>query len=142
MRAKLPDGEAPDQRPVYPAALVLIALVLYLPLLGRLGFFSHEDATPYFRVLEYVGEIRDGHWLPQTFPRLFRGAGYAFPRFYPPLANAVAVAVTMATGDVVVGVHLSFLLSVVCSALAMHALLRAWTRSQGAAFLGALAYIG
>lgn len=129
-------------RPVDLAALVLIALVLYLPLLGRVGFFSHEDATPYFRVLEYVGEIRDGHWLPQTFPRLFRGAGYAFPRFYPPLANAVAVAVTMATGDVVAGVHLSFLVSVIGSALAMYALLMAWTGSRGAALVGALAYIG
>jgi hypothetical protein len=143
MTAKLPGGTAGDQRDTLPlAALFLLVVVLYLPLLGRTGFFSHEDATPYYRVLEYVGEIRDGHWLPQTFPRLFRGAGFAFPRFYPPLGNAIAVAMTFATGDVVAGVHLAFLLSALCSALAMYVLLKAWSADRTAAFLGAVAYVG
>ena len=143
MTAKLPEGTPRDQRDLLPlAALLLLGVVLYLPLLGRTGFFSHEDATPYYRVLEYVGEIRDGHWLPQTFPRLFRGAGFAFPRFYPPLGNAVAVALTFATGDVVAGVHLAFLLAVLCSGVTMYALLKAWSADRTAAFVGALAYIG
>jgi len=143
MTAKLPERTPPDQRDaLLVATLFLLVVVLYLPLLGRQGFFSHEDATPYYRVLEYVGEIRDGHWLPQSFPRLFRGAGYAFPRFYPPLGNAVAVALTFATGDVVAGVHLAFLLSVLCSALTMYTLLKALSADRTAAFLGALAYVG
>jgi hypothetical protein len=149
MEAKLSEEAARDQRaasrsasPIRVAAVVLIAIVLYAPLLSRQGFFSHEDATPYYRVLEYVGEIRDGHWLPQTFPRVFKGAGHAFPRFYAPIGNWIAVAMTFATGDVVVGVHASFLLSVVCSALAMYALLMAWSGDRTAAFVGALAYVG
>src|SRR5262245_10900653 len=115
MGAKLSEQAATDQPvasprripPLHLAALVLVVVVLYIPLLGRVGFFSHEDATPYYRVLEYVGEMRDGHWLPQIFPRVFQGAGHAFPRFYAPIGNAVAVALTFATGDVVVGVHLA-----------------------------------
>lgn len=121
-------------------ALVIAVVVLYLPLLSQSGFFSHEDAGLYYRVLEYVQQVRDGHWLPQTFPRLFHGAGYAFPRFYPPLGNVVAAALTAITGNVVVGVHLSFLLSLVLSVLAMNLLVNKMTGARVSAFIGALAY--
>jgi hypothetical protein len=118
-----------------------LAVVLYLPLLGRTGFASHEGSNPYIRVLEHLREIQDGHWLPQTYPDLFRGAGYAFPRFYPPLGNSVAAALTALTGDAVAGVHLSYLLSIVLSALAMYTLLRGVGQGQLIATVGAFAYL-
>ena len=127
---------------LYPLTIVVVGAILYLPLVGRQGFNSHEVDAPYYRVLEYLHEIRQGHWLPQTFPHFFQGAGFAYPRFYPPVANAVATAVTAVTGDVVVGVHLSFLLSVILSALTMYALLLSVTRDRLVAMIGAVTYIG
>jgi hypothetical protein len=126
---------------MYAAAVAVIAILLFLPLFGREGFSSHEGANPYYRVLMYQWAIADGHWLPQSFPLLFRGAGYAFPRFYPPLGNLVALGLTAMTGDVVAGVHLSYLLSVVLSALAMYLLLLHLTASRPIALLGAFAYV-
>ena len=126
---------------LYVAAAALIASLLFVSLLGREGFNSHEGSNPYYRVLMYAGELRDGHWPPQTFPQLFRGAGFAFPRFYAPLGNLVAVALTALTGDVIAGVHLSYLLSIVLSALAMYALLVHVVGSRPVALLGAFAYV-
>src|SRR5690349_19893312 len=85
---------------LYAVALAVGCMVLYLPLLSRVVFHSHETLTPYLRLLEYLGEMRAGHWLPQVFPHAFERAGYAFPRFYPPFGNAVAVVFTVVTGDV------------------------------------------
>jgi hypothetical protein len=126
---------------MYAAGVAVIAILLFLPLFGREGFSSHEGANPYYRVLMYQWAIADGHWLPQCFPLLFRGAGYAFPRFYPPFGNLLAVGLTAMTGDVVAGVHLSYLLSVVLSALAMYVLLLHITASRPIALLGACAYV-
>jgi hypothetical protein len=126
---------------LYAVALTVGCTVLYLPLLSRVGFHSHETMTPYLRLLEYLGEMRAGHWLPQVFPHAFEHAGYAFPRFYPPLGNAVAAAFTVMTGDVVLGVHLSFLASVVLSCLTMYAVLYRITGRRSTAALAALAYV-
>jgi hypothetical protein len=143
-------GLAPDavgmtrrqlRAPLYAMVSALLAVVLYLPLLGRTGFASHEGSNPYVRVLEHLREVQDGHWLPQTYPDLFLGAGYAFPRFYPPLANTVASALTALTGDVVAGVHLSYLVSIVLSALAMYALLAGVVRDRLIAAIGVFAYV-
>jgi hypothetical protein len=122
-------------------ALVVIGTLLYVPLLDRHGFHSHEDATTYLRVVEYGREIQAGHWIPQTLPSLFSGGGYAFPRFYPPFAYGVAVALTAATSDVVLGVHLSFLASVLLSVLTMYIFVTSITRDRLVGLLGAIAYI-
>ena len=130
------------RRALYPVAVVILATLLYLPLLRREGFHSHEDVGLYLRVLEYLGEIRAGHWPPQSFPSLFSGAGYAFPRFYPPLGSSVAALLTAVSGDVVVGVHLAFLASLILSGLAMYVFIVSVTRNRAAALIGAIAYIG
>jgi hypothetical protein len=134
-------GHAWLARLVYPAAMLVIAVVLYLPLLGTRGFHSHEGVAPYLRVLEYTDQVRSGHLLPQTFPRLFAGAGYAFPRFYPPLANLCAAALSSVAKDVVVGVHLSFLASILLSAATMYVLVAALTQRHLLALIGATAYV-
>lgn len=126
---------------LYATVLVLVTVLLYAPLLDQTGFASHEGSNPYVRVLEHLREMQAGHWLPQTYPDLFFGAGYAFPRFYPPLANNVAVALTALSGDAVAGVHLSYLLSIVLSGLSMYALLWAVGRDHLVAALGAFAYV-
>jgi hypothetical protein len=130
------------RRVLYPLTFVVLATMLYLPLLRREGFHSHEDVALYLRVLEYLSELRAGHWPPQSYPSLFSGAGYAFPRFYPPLANTVAAMLTAVSGDVVVGVHLTLLATVLLSGLAMYLLLVSVTRSRAAGLIGAIAYIG
>ena len=126
---------------LYPTALVVLGTLLYSPLLDRHGFHSHEGAATYLRVLEYVREIRAGHWIPQSLPDLFSGAGYAFPRFYPPLGYAVAAAFTATTSDLVLGVHLSFLASVLLSSLTMYFFVGSVTRDRLIGLLGAIAYI-
>jgi hypothetical protein len=130
------------RRVLYPVTFVVLATMLYLPLLRREGFHSHEDVALYLRVLEYLSELRAGHWPPQSYPSLFSGAGYAFPRFYPPLGNIIASLLTAITGDVVVGVHLTFLATVLLSGLAMYILLVSVTRSRAAGLIGAIAYVG
>lgn len=126
---------------LYAVVVALTAAVLYLPLLGLVGFASHEGSNPYIRVLEHLSEIRDGHWIPQTYPDLFLGAGYAFPRFYAPLANTVAAGLTAVTDDVVAGVHLSYFAAIVLSALAMYTFLAAVLKDHLIAVVGALAYV-
>jgi hypothetical protein len=127
---------------LYPLTFVVLATVLYLPLLAPQGFHSHEDVALYLRVLEYLGELRAGHWPPQSYPSLFSGAGYAFPRFYPPLGNTAASLLTVLAGDVVVVVHLTLLATVLLSGLAMYGLLVSVTRSRAAGLIGAIAYVG
>jgi hypothetical protein len=130
------------RRVLYPLAFVVLATVLYLPLVRPEGFHSHEDVALYLRVLEYLSELRAGHWPPQSFPSLFSGAGYAFPRFYPPLGNAVAALLTAISRDVVVGVHLTLLATVLLSGLAMYLFLVSVTRRLPVGLIGAIAYVG
>ena len=69
------------------------------------------------------------------------GGGYALPRFYPPLGYGVAAALAAAVGDLVLGVHLALLLSVVASGWAMYYLARGLTDRAAVGLLAALLYV-
>jgi len=122
------------------AALALVVCFLYAQLFRGTGFLGDEQAWPYLRVFEYLREAHAGH-LPVTFPTAFTGRGHAFPFFYPPVAYWITTALAAACGDVVWGVHLSYLASVLFSASMMYAVLAKITRRPELAFLGALAYV-
>lgn len=113
---------------------------LFAALFDRTGFASHERIWPYTRTLEYLRELTAGRF-PQTLPDAFAGGGHAFPRFYPPFAYAAAVLASVAVGDVILGVHLSLLLSVILSGIAMYWMARRLGAGWAAALFAALLYV-
>jgi hypothetical protein len=128
----------------YAVCLGVIAIGLmhlYAPLLGRHGYWGQERAWPYLRTLEYIGEFRAGHFPPLSFTDAISGGGYAFPLFYPPAAYLISSFFTWGLGDVVLGVHMAFFLSVVLSGLAMYFMLERFTRNKLIALIGAVAYV-
>jgi hypothetical protein len=100
---------------------VVAAAVVYLfaALLEPTAFYSHENLFVYHRADQVAREFRAGH-LPQVFPDAVGGAGFAFPRFYPPLSLWLSAWMSMLVGDTSLGVNLTFLLSVLASGLAMY----------------------
>jgi hypothetical protein len=130
-----------------PSRLDLLALVLLLAALGvafgaltsPLGMPSGDHVDFYLWVHQVNAELAEGHW-PQLLPDAIRGGGHAFPRFYPPLAQAAAAVAYPLTGDIVLASHLSTLAGVLLSAITMFALLRALGAGTLAATLGAAVY--
>ena len=141
-----PSGSAGDaasrlRHPALLALLTLVVLALFHPLLTRHALEVHDSLDTYLRADGYLRELGAGHVPPQLFADAVSGGGYALPRFYPPLGYLVAAALAAPTGDVVLGVHLALLLSVVASAWAMYLLVHALTGRAGIAALGALLYV-
>ena len=108
--------------------LVAATTLLYGALLHHHVLATQEGFRIPLRTYEYVREIGRGHWIPQVFPDAANGVGYAFPRFYAPVAYLVSAGLAVVTGDVVWGTNLAFFLSVICSGLAMYFLVVVVTR--------------
>jgi hypothetical protein len=126
------------------AALILIAVAggyLFAALLSRQGFLAHDGLDGYLRTQQYLKELRSGHIPPQLFPDGISGGGYAFPRFYPPLAYLVAAFLAWATGDVVLGYHLALFISVLASGWAMYFAITVLIEEPAFALFAALAYV-
>ena len=124
--------------------LALIAgatCLLYSALFSRDPLTTHEGFDLYFRTHEYLEEFGNGHWVPQLLPGAVRGAGSAFPSFYPPVAYLVASLLSFVTGDLVRGVNLALLLSVVLSGWSMYFMVVVVTRNRLAAAVAALLYL-
>ena len=120
-------------------ALVAVVAVAFHALWSGLGVLNDDYPAVYLRIHQYFQEFRLGH-LPQVFPDVVRGGGSAFPRFYPPLAYYVGAGIYGLVGDIVWAGHLTALLSVVLSAIAM-----AWAAQRlgvpfGVAVVAGLAY--
>jgi hypothetical protein len=101
-------------------ALLLAIVFLYGSLLSQHALVTHERADLYLRVQQYADEFRHGFLQPQLFPDVMRGAGMAFPLFYPPLSYYLATLIHLLTGSAIVGINLSFFLSVVMSAVGVY----------------------
>src|SRR5207244_876935 len=124
--------------------LVLIAgasCFLYAALFSRFPLTTHEGLETYIRTHQYLQELGHGHWIPQVFPAAVRGAGSAFPSFYPPFAHMTTVALSFVLRDVVRGVNISLLFSVVLSGWAMYFCIVVLTRNKPVALAAALLYI-
>ncbi len=132
-------------RPVrHCLALTLIALAvgyLFMALLSRQGFLAHDGLDGYLRTQQYLKELQGGHVPPQLFPDAISGGGYAFPRFYPPLAYLVAAGLAWMTQDVVLGFHLALFLSVLASGWVMYFMVVALIEDPAFALFAALAYV-
>lgn len=99
--------------------IAAVSVFLFSDLLQSKVFWSHENLFPYIRAEQVANELRQGHY-PQAFPDALNGAGYAFPRFYPPFSLFLSAFLTIAFGDSCLGVNIAYLLSVVASGAAMY----------------------
>ena len=120
-------------------ALITVVAVAFHALWSGFGVINDDYPAVYLRLHQYFQEFRLGH-LPQVFPDVVRGGGSAFPRFYPPLAYYIGAGIYGLVGDIVWAGHLTALLSVVLSAIAM-----AWAAQRlgvplGVAIVAGLAY--
>jgi hypothetical protein len=122
--------------------LVVVAAATYLfsALFDSQAFLSHENLFVYIRADQVAREFRAGHF-PQAFPDAVNGAGFAFPRFYPPLSLWLSAWMSMLVGDTCLGVNLTFLLSVVASALAMYFCVVSVLEDRWIAVAASLVYI-
>jgi hypothetical protein len=141
------DDIAPRARAAARSDGLMLALIagtscfLFAALFSRFPLTTHEGLETYIRTHQYLQELGHGHWIPQVFPAAVRGAGSAFPSFYPPLAYMTTVALSFVLRDVVRGVNISLLLSVVLSGWAMYFCIVVLTRNRPIALAAALLYI-
>ena len=113
---------------------------LYGDLLDRHAFLSHELFFPYIRTHEVVEEFRSGH-VPQVFGDAIWGAGYAFPRFYPPFSLWLSAGLALLVRDTCLGVNLAFFLSALASGIAMYAAVVWIVGDRRLAVASALVYV-
>ena len=113
---------------------------LFSALLEPQAFASHEGVYVYARTHQIAVELSAGRF-PQSFPDAFFGAGFAFPRFYPPLTLFMSAGLALLLGSVVVAVNLSFYLSVLASGIAMYAMVIGILRNRWIATGTALLYV-
>jgi hypothetical protein len=80
--------------------LLIAAVVAYLfgALLDPHAFFCHERFYTYIRAGQVAKEMLAGHF-PQAFPDAVYGAGFAFPRFYPPFSLWLSAVMSILVGD-------------------------------------------
>jgi hypothetical protein len=123
------------------ALILLVVLYLFFEVLADLAFQSWETFWLYLRVQQYAVELSAGHFPPRVFPDAVAGGGSAFPFFHPPLAYWLSAFLGLFLGDMVVGVNVSFLLSVLLSGWAMYGMGMALTGRRWLALMGALLYV-
>jgi hypothetical protein len=121
-------------------AITAAVAFLFSDLFSPVAFWTHEKLYVYIRADQVAKELEAGHY-PQAFPDAIWGAGYAFPRFYPPLTVWLAAGLTLLFEDVVAGTNAAFLLSVLASGFAMYFMVAALARSKSIALAAALIYV-
>ena len=122
--------------------LVVAAAVTWLfsALLEPIAFTSHEGIYIYARTHQVAVELAAGR-LPQSFPDAYFGAGFAFPRFYPPLTLFLSAGLALLVGGVVVAVNLTFFLSVLASGFSMYAMTVGILKNRWIALGASLLYV-
>lgn len=113
---------------------------LYSALLEPVAFASHEGIYVFARTQQVAVELHAGRF-PQSFPDACFGAGFAFPRFYPPLTLFVSAGLALLFGNVVFAVNLSFFLSALLSGVAMYVLTAGIFRCRWIAVGASLLYV-
>jgi hypothetical protein len=126
---------------VWLAVITGVACLLFAALFSGDPLITHEGLETYFRTHQYLEEFGNGHWVPQLLPDAVRGAGAAFPTFYPPFAYLVAALLAFVSRDVVRGVNLALLLSVILSGWAMYFMVVVIGRNRVVAAAAAMLYL-
>lgn len=105
-------------------------------------FWGANDARHHvYFLFEYDRLVQDGIWWPRWSPDFAFGYGYPFFNIYAPLSHFLAELLLHFLGfSYTAAVEAIFGLSVIGSAAAMYAFVRAWGGRQ-AALIGALVYV-
>jgi len=136
-----PGMPGPDKRIGFLAYLVLSCVTLYFfgGLITAAPLKNHETPNIYYRVFEYVQELRVAGFPPALFPDAMHGGGFAFPLFYPPLGYYVGVVLMFLCKNAFFAANASLFLSVLVSAYtSYYAFSKVGSRSV--ALAGALVY--
>lgn len=122
--------------------LVVAAAVTWLfsALLEPIAFTSHEGLYVFARTQQVAVELNAGRF-PQSFPDACFGAGFAFPRFYPPFTLYASAVLALLFGNVVFAVNLTFFLSVLFSGFAMYGMTIGILRNRWIALAASLLYV-
>lgn len=121
-------------------AVAAAVTFLFSALLDTRGFWSHEKFYTYIRADQVAKELDAGHF-PQTFPDAVYGAGFAFPRFYPPVSLWLSAGLALAFDDAIFGTNIAFFLSVLASGLAMYFMVAMLARDRWLALGASLIYV-
>jgi hypothetical protein len=123
------------------AIITAATLFLYRSLIDRYGFNTHEHIDIYIRAQQIASQFLAGQIPPQVLPDAIFGGGHAFPQFYAPLSYWVSAALMLLTGDCMLGVNLSALISVLLSGLTIYFMVIVLTRDKLIAVAAAFIYI-
>lgn len=116
------------------------ALLAHRLLLDDAAFSTRDHTDYYLRVIQVAMELEDGVW-PRSLPEAFRGAGHAFPVYYPPFSHLLAAGINRLSGGPVPALHLAALLSMVVAAIGTATLVGGLTRHRPAAIAAAAAVV-
>jgi hypothetical protein len=144
--AALPPGEGSGQEvrlwrdPLLWLALLLTSFAA-APFLLPGYFWGANDARHHvYFLFEYDRLVQDGIWWPRWSPDFAFGYGYPFFNIYGPLSHFLAEILLHFFGfSHTAAVESVFVLSILGSAAAMYAFVRAWA-GRGAALIAALVY--
>lgn len=120
--------------------LALITLYCFGSILTSHQIQTHETAALYFRISEYLLEIRDYGFPPVLFPSIIQTGGFAFPSLYPPLSYYFTTLIAALIKNIVLSVHISLFLSVLLSGWSMFYNFKKIFKPH-TAFLAATAYL-
>lgn len=139
-----PGGRAP-QPPLWRDSLFWLALALTVFAVAPFAlpgyFWGANDARHHvYFLFEYERLVQDGIWWPRWSPDFAFGYGYPFFNIYAPFSHFLAAILRhfLAVGYTA-AVESIFVVSIVASAAAMYAFVRAWI-GRPAALVAAVAY--
>lgn len=118
-------------------AVTGVTILAHRLLLDDAAFSTTDHTDNYLRVIQITMEIEDGVW-PQSLPQAFRGAGHAFPVYYPPFSHLLAAGINHLLGHPVLALHSAALLSTVVAAAGTATLIGLMTHRLVAALGAAL----
>ncbi len=113
---------------------------LFSPTLEPTCFTSHEGIYTYARTQQVAKELYAGRF-PQSFPDAVNGAGFAFPRYYPPFTLLLSAGLVFLAGSVTMAVNLTFFLSVLLSGFSMYGLVNGILHDRRVAIAASLLYV-
>lgn len=106
------------QRYTLTAYAILTVIVVYLfgGLLTSNPLRNHETPNTYYRIAEFVYELKNVGFPATLLPNAVQHGGFAFPLFYPPLSYYVASFIAILTGSAYLAGNLAVFLSILFSA--------------------------
>ncbi len=123
-----------------PATLLLLAVPAVRPLFRGALPCSDDAAFHLLRLTQLDWLLREGVWYSRWAPHMAAGYGFPLFNFYAPLSYYAADLASFFTGNLNLGLRLTFALGILLGGLTLYRLAREYT-GRTAAVIGAAAYI-